>query len=204
MQDEILKEFRLVGGTALSLCIGHRISIDIDLFTDQSFDATKLYNHLLSNYQAEKMRAVNNGVFGLVEDIKIDLISHQYPWLKQVNEIDKIRMASLEDIGAMKVHAIVQSGSRLKDFVDIYYLLEKLSINELINAYNQKYPEANRVLAQNSLIYFNDVDFDIPVKLMEDKLNWEVIEKRLKSAHNEKDLVFMPQQQIKRKRGRHM
>lgn len=127
MADEELKNFRLVGGTALSLCIGHRISIDIDLFCNQDFNASGLKEHILHTYRADKLRAVTNGIFGLVENIKLDLIAHQYEWLRPVREVEGIRMASLEDIGAMKVHAIVQNGSRLKDFVDVHYFLEQFS-----------------------------------------------------------------------------
>ncbi len=193
MQDEELKNFRLVGGTALSLCMGHRISIDIDLFTNQDFDAPKLYERLQNYYKGEKLRAIKNGVFGLIDDIKIDLIAHQYPWLKPVNEIEGIRMASLEDIGAMKVHAIVQSGSRFKDFVDVYYLLEHLSNKELIDTYQKKYPDTNPVLAQNALIYFSDIDFDIPVNLMEKKLDWNKIARRLQIANLDNEKLFKPE-----------
>ena len=93
MLDEELKDFRLVGGTALSLCLGHRVSIDIDLFCNQVFNAPKLSEHLLTNYKGEKIRAIKNGVFGLIENIKLDLIAHQYQWLKPVNEVEGIRMA---------------------------------------------------------------------------------------------------------------
>ncbi len=202
MQDENLKNFRLVGGTALSLCIGHRISIDIDLFTNQDFDAPKLYNHLLNSYKGEKLRAIKNGVFGLFEDIKIDLISHQYPWLQPVNKVEEIRMASLEDIGAMKVHAIVQSGSRLKDFVDVYYLLEHLSNEGLIKAYQSKYPEANSALAQKALIYFSDIDFDIPVNLIKKQLDWKIIERRLQLASLDNKKIFKAERKNIQRKGR--
>lgn len=190
MSDEKLKDFRLVGGTALSLCIGHRISIDIDLFNDQGFDASSLKEHLEKTYKTDRLTAITNGVFGLIENIKVDLITHGYDWIKPVVEREGIRMASFEDIGAMKVHAIVQSGSRVKDFVDIYHLLEHFSINQLVSFYEEKYPEANRVLGENSLVYFDDVDFDIPVKLTSGELDWKQIENRLKEAYLNKKKVF--------------
>ena len=190
MLDEVFNEFRLVGGTALSLYIGHRISIDIDLFSDTDFDAAKLSEHLDSHYRAEKTQTLKNGAFSLVENIKVDLIAHQYPWLFPVNNVDGIRMASIDDIGAMKVHAVVQSGNRIKDFVDIHYLLEYRSLNQLINSYQQKYPDANRVLAQNAILYFSDIDFDIPIKLIKQPLAWGKVEERLAAASRNKDMVF--------------
>jgi hypothetical protein len=192
MSDEKLKDFRLVGGTALSLCIGHRISIDIDLFTDQSFDAYLLKEYLEKTYNTDRLIAITNGVFGLIENIKVDLITHRYIWVKPVVELEGIRMASLEDIGAMKLHAIVQSGSRLKDYVDVYYLLERFSMNQLVSFYEEKYPESNRVLARNGLIYFDDIDFDIPVKLVNSDLNWKTMELRLKAAHLDRQTIFEP------------
>lgn len=124
-KDARLDEFVLVGGTALSLQIGHRISIDIDLFSDKPFDAANIASHLQKNYSAESVKTLKNGVFCFIEDIKVDVMSHQYPWVKDLIVSEGIRMVSLEDIGAMKLHAIVQSGSRLKDFIDIYFLLEQ-------------------------------------------------------------------------------
>ena len=190
MSDEKLKDFRLVGGTALSLCIGHRISIDIDLFNDQKFDATSIKEHLQETYNTDRLIAITNGVFGLIDNIKVDLITHQYNWLQPVNKVDGIRMASLEDIGGMKVHAIVQSGSRLKDFVDVYHLLEHFSMNQLVSFYAEKYPEANRILAENSLVYFEDIQFDVPVNLTNRAADWKQMSQRLMEAYLNKQSVF--------------
>jgi len=75
MSDEKLKDFRLVGGTALSLCIGHRISIDIDLFNDQDFDASSIKEHLQGNYTTDRLNAITNGVFGFIDNVKVDFVS---------------------------------------------------------------------------------------------------------------------------------
>lgn len=55
-------------------------------------------------------KAIKNGLFGFINDIKIDLIAHQSPLIQPLQETEEIRMASLQDIGAMKLHAIVQNG----------------------------------------------------------------------------------------------
>jgi hypothetical protein len=191
MDDEEFKEFRLVGGTALSLYIGHRISIDIDLFCNTDFNAVKISKHLNSTYKGAKTQALKNATFSLVNNIKVDLIAHQYPWLKPSNNIDDIRMASLDDIGAMKVHAIIQSGNRLKDFIDVYFLLEHRSFSQLINVYEQKYPDANRILAHNAMVYFKDIDFDAPVKLI-NSMHWDRIAARLMKASRNKETIFKP------------
>lgn len=144
MADEQLKDFYLVGGTALSLMIGHRISIDIDLFTDKDFDAPLVAEYLKSQYETE-VRSVNkNSVSGFMEGIKFDLISHRYPHVKPIEIRDGIRMLSLNDIAAMKVNAIVGNGTRIKDFIDIYYLLKELSYRQIIESYVKKYPDVSR------------------------------------------------------------
>jgi len=131
MADENLKEFRLVGGTALALIIGHRISIDIDLFTDKPFDAEKLGSILTAKYKLDSLETDRNTINCFIDDVKVDCIAHCYPWIKPIQEIEGIRMASLEDIAAMKLNAIVQDGSRMKDFIDIYMLLEQQSLCKL-------------------------------------------------------------------------
>jgi len=124
MDDEKLNDFNLVGGTALSLLIGHRLSIDIDLFTGRDFDAQQMLHQLKDNHGADTGSFTKNAVFTFIDDIKIDVIAHKYPQIKPVETIEGVRLASIEDIGAMKLHAILQSGSRIKDFIDIYFLLE--------------------------------------------------------------------------------
>ena len=119
MSDDKFKDFNLVGGTALAIQISHRLSIDIDLFSTTPFNAFELGHHLTSNYDAQEVRTLTNAVFCFVNDIKIDLISHQYPLVEKIDILDEIRMVSLLDIGAMKLNAIYNSGKRLKDFVDM-------------------------------------------------------------------------------------
>ena len=182
MADAELQDFFMVGGTALSLLIGHRISIDIDLFTEKDFNAGSLRLYLEQNHQMADAKTIGNGVFGFIDNVKIDIIAHKYPLIKPLEIIDGIRMSSLEDIGAMKLNAIAGSGNRLKDFVDIYYLLEHRSFQFLGTAYEQKYPNVNIQIAGNSLLYFTDIDHSVYIKLMNGKVEWRQIDKRLHQA----------------------
>ena len=79
MKDDKLKEFILVGGTALGLKIGHRLSVDIDLFSTTDFAPNSLEDYLQNNYDAEITRIANNTVLAYIKDIKVDLIAHKYP-----------------------------------------------------------------------------------------------------------------------------
>ena len=131
MKDEMLKDFNLVGGTALSLQIGHRLSLDIDLFTTKGFDEQELLKHLVTKYPAVLINDMfNNTVLLDIDKIKVDILSHQYPWQKPIETKDGIRLASLEDIGAMKLHAIFQSGTRIKDFIDMHFLVQRLTLKK--------------------------------------------------------------------------
>ena len=180
--DHKLRDFFMVGGTALSLLIGHRISVDIDLFTQKDFDAVSLKQYLEQDYKMTDAKAIKNGVFGFINNIKIDLLAHQYPLIKPLQEIEGIRMLSLEDIGAMKLHAIVNSGNRYKDFIDIFLLLEHRPLMVLAKAYENKYPNVNIQMAKNALVYFKDIDNSVPVKLIKEPVKRKVLEDRLRNA----------------------
>jgi hypothetical protein len=182
MADEKLTDFNLVGGTALSLMLGHRISIDIDLFTDQKFSGDQLRNHLDQFYQAEFKSVKDNAVTGFIEDVKFDLILHPYQKIMPIISPEGIRMESLFDIAAMKINAIVGNGSRIKDFIDIHYLLKVLSCEQIINSYLNKYPGVSKEMAKLSLRYHKDIDFTTTVTLMDDKLKWKDIEKSINNS----------------------
>lgn len=182
MADDHLKEFYLVGGTALALLIGHRISIDIDLFTDQEFDAIEIAEYLKNNYHTDLNSISKNSVSGFIEDIKFDLISHKYTQIKPLLIIDGIRMLSLYDIAAMKVNAIVGNGTRIKDFLDIHYLLKEMSYQDIIESYLKKYPDVNAGVARASLLYHKDIDFTVSVTMLKEELKWKDVEKSIKKT----------------------
>lgn len=92
MADDRFNEFNLVGDTALALKVGHRLSIDIDLFSTKAFDPSELVEHLIATYNATQLRSFTNQVFCFINDIKIDLISHQYPLVGDVEISEGIRM----------------------------------------------------------------------------------------------------------------
>lgn len=102
MNDAAFARFLLVGGTSLSLQLGHRVSIDLDLFCNESFDEQKLSEYLRSEYKFELDFIDKGAVKGEIGSVKIDCIAHKYPWLKNPIEINGIRLAGYEDLAAMK------------------------------------------------------------------------------------------------------
>jgi hypothetical protein len=177
-----LKEFYLVGGTSLALQIGHRNSIDIDLFTQNDFQAEELESVLKHKFTFTATLFKKNTVLASVNGIKTDFIKHDYPILKPPLQEEGITLISKEDIAAMKLHAIIQSGKRLKDFIDVYYLLEYFSMNEMIEFFSKKYSYTNPVIALRAVTFFDDIDENIdPPKLLK-PLTTEQIKKRIQEA----------------------
>ena len=181
MQDRELLAFNLVGGTALSLKLGHRKSIDIDLFTAKDFNAGKIAKHLVTSYNAEISGTLKNGVFSYIQNVKVDVMAHRYP-VDKIEVIDGIRMVSLEDIGAMKLNAILYNGTRLKDFVDVYSLLEQVTLNKITETFEKKYPDVNKEMAHTALLYHNDVNFKQKIDFVGREIKWLEIAARLREA----------------------
>ncbi|MDM1328544.1 nucleotidyl transferase AbiEii/AbiGii toxin family protein [Myroides odoratimimus] len=198
MQDEKLQDFILVGGTALSLQIGHRISIDIDLFSTKDFDYKSISQHLKQKLNANVKEIFNNTILMDINRIKVDIIAHKYPLQKEVLHIDNVRLASLEDIGAMKLHAIFQSGTRIKDFVDMYFLLEHNPLQTYLDVYKNKYG-GNIALASYALTFYENIYRDFEVTLMNGKeSNWDRMKERLEKAVDNPSFKFDLESDIKK------
>lgn len=177
-----LSETRLVGGTALALQLGHRISIDLDIFGkwDYSINLFDLFSEIGT---VEKVNATPNGrmAFFYINGIKVDCVSYdKYPWLSPAIEENGIRLADIKDIGAMKINAIINRGTR-KDFIDLARLLEAYPLNEIFMWYQEKYSDANPALGVRSLSYFDDAE-TMPVPKMLIPLDWELVKSRITQA----------------------
>lgn len=206
MDDEILKDFFLVGGTALSLQIGHRISIDIDLFSTTSFDEDKILTHLEPNYNFQLDYQAKNTLKGEINGVKIDLITHNYPLINPLINVEDVRMASALDIAAMKLNAISGNGTRLKDFIDIAYLSSSLSLIQMVDGYEHKYKTRNPTIVIKSLDYHHDINFEEPIEMLNGKFSWKEIENRIKQMTLQPtqifpEIKFEQKQIIKRGRG---
>lgn len=192
MEDEQLKDFFLVGGTALSLLIGHRQSIDIDLFCLHGFDENEMLAYLERAWGFKLDYQGTNTLKGQIEKVKVDFITHAYPLVENIEELDSIRFAGLMDIAAMKLNAIVGNGTRVKDFIDIAYLSAYLSLNEMLEAYAQKYKTRNIVMVLKSLEYQVDIDHVEPIRLIGGKYDWDKIEVRLRQMLKDPEDALYP------------
>ncbi|MBF4470927.1 nucleotidyl transferase AbiEii/AbiGii toxin family protein [Flavobacterium sp. HJJ] len=184
MKDQMLKDYILVGGTALALRLGHRLSVDIDLFTTKDFNPQMMLQYLQRTYDVKEKesRLHNNTVLTYIKNIKVDIVTHKYPLLHAVEQKEGIRMISNEDIGAMKLHAIHQSGQRYKDFVDMYFLLEEKPLKFYLEAYQRKYDKDPYWASIGLNTYDKITTFDGVDMLKDKEQNWKDIQKRLELA----------------------
>lgn len=180
MRDDKFSKFVLVGGTSLALQIGHRVSVDLDLFTNIPFDENEFRFYLERNYRLQTDFIAKGTVKGEIDSIQIDCINHEYAIIEPVIEEDSIRLMSLADICAMKLNAISGNGTRIKDFIDIAYLSAHFSLNDMLDFYERKY-SANSMLPLKTITFFEEINFDEPIKMVGGtKFNWSKIENRLK------------------------
>jgi hypothetical protein len=178
-----LKEFYLVGGTALALQLNHRNSIDIDLFTSNDFQNDTIINHITSHqFDFDVKFNFKNTIIGFINEVKVDFICHAYPLVLPPFTEEGITFLSLQDIAAMKLNAISNSGKRLKDFIDVYFLLEHFSLHEMIEFYTVKYPRFNPLIPLKAINYFDDIDLAIDPPQLREKLALSKIKERIQDS----------------------
>ena len=154
-----LSEFVLVGGTNLSLKFGHRISIDLDLFTDKPFDLDEVFTGIIKTLpQTIKLDQRKQTIWLNIDGIKVDIILHQYPYLRPIEIIDGVRFMSVEDVIPMKLEAMATRGVK-KDFWDINELLNHYSLPQMIEFYQVKYPNSDVGHVLLSMTYFVDAEY---------------------------------------------
>lgn len=184
MHEKLFDPFRLVGGTSLSLQLGHRMSDDIDLFTDEPYDSldfTTIDKFLRNTFEYVSDLApgpVGMGVSYLVghskdESVKLDLF-YTDTFIQPALEIGCYRFATVEEIIAMKID-IVQRKARKKDFWDLDELLEKYSIEQMIALHEKRYPHSHEeTLIRKNFVDFERADEDFTPICLKGK-HWELI-----------------------------
>jgi predicted nucleotidyltransferase len=184
MQNDLFQPFRLVGGTSLSLQIGHRMSDDIDLFSDHPYESIAF--EAIDNFLRKTFGYVSDlptgpvgmGVSYLVghtkdDTVKIDLF-YTDPFIQPTLQIGPYRLATVEEIIAMKID-IVQRKARKKDFWDLDELLNTYSIEQMIALHKQRYPynHDEKLICEN-FIDFERADEDFTPICLKGK-HWELI-----------------------------
>jgi hypothetical protein len=184
MHQEELKDFRLVGGTSLSLQLGHRMSVDIDLFTDLLYDSIDFntIDQLMKSLFpiVQEGSGGNNSMgktyfVGISEEnlVKIDLF-YTDQFVYPVIDVEGIRISGKEEIAAMKLE-IVGYGGRKKDFWDIHELVDHFSISDMISFHRKRHPYSHSKEHLISMMTnFESADDDFNPKCLRNK-HWELI-----------------------------
>ena len=188
--EPLLQTFNLVGGTALALRLGHRKSIDLDLFTREEFDLEELKAMLTENYGLKVSYERNQTLKGFIDGVMIDCIRFDYPHLQAPDIVEGLRLESVPDIIAMKLSAIAQNGTHVKDFIDIAVLSTRYSLDRMLEFYSLKFPNANVLMPVKALTFFDEIDFNESVVMTSGKFDWKRIAKRLNEMVRNSKKVF--------------
>ena len=180
MQVQEFKPLRLTGDTALALQLGHRRSADIDLFGEYSEDTD--FGNLVSSINTKNtwvIRSPGVNIFN-VDGIKVQFKNYLYHWLENEVVETNLRLAGISDIAAMKLKDLSDWGAK-KDFVDLYFILQKYSFEIVLGFYRQKYDEDDVIPALKNIADFIDADSDnsnMPPLLKQ--ANWTKIKAKIK------------------------
>lgn len=152
--------FYLAGGTGLALQIGHRDSVDFDFFMQEHFNTFTVYTELLELFESRKLVKTleeKDSLNVIVDNtIKLSLLRYPYALLNSCIDEKYMRIASIEDIGCMKLSTI--SGRAIeKDYIDLYFILKQIPLSTLLEKAKQKMPDLDRNLVLKSLVYFDDM-----------------------------------------------
>ena len=155
------KDFGLVGGTAIALHIGHRESIDFDLFTVNEFDSGKIKRKITNDFNVEKVFVNEADEYtALISGVKITFL--HYPFnIEFKNNLDNvIKVADLLTLAAMKAYALGRR-AKWKDYVDMYFIFKNFhSIAEVIGKAGEIFSsEFNEKIFRAQLAYFEDIDY---------------------------------------------
>jgi hypothetical protein len=177
--DLVFQGMRLAGGTALALQLGHRLSVDIDLFGHLKSDELSVSQSLSRMGKIIQLKKSTNINIYVVNNIKVDIVNYPYQWLEPALDDSGITLAGLKDIAAMKLAAIAGRGKK-KDFIDVFFLLDHFTLAEMVDLFVRKYPDGTELIVLKSLTWFEDADKDeMPFMLLD--CDWESVKKKINS-----------------------
>ncbi|MEW6455900.1 MAG: nucleotidyl transferase AbiEii/AbiGii toxin family protein [Acidobacteriota bacterium] len=172
----VLKNFYLAGGTGLSFHLKHRISDDLDFFSQKEINTEEIIQKIKKRGKFKLIREEWGTVIGTLNNVRISFFTYQYPLLKQLKNFKNVNVADIIDIALMKISSISSRGNK-RDFIDLYFICkEVISLEELLNLFDKKYREIeyNKSHIIKSLVYFEDAERE-PMPDMLVKVNWDEI-----------------------------
>jgi hypothetical protein len=177
-KSALAQDFYLAGGTALALQIGHRLSVDLDFFSPIHRDIPALLD-ALRNALAPFSIVLADSSWGnlalMANGVRVGFYGYGYELVSPPGYVEGVKLASLADIGLMKLDALLGRASR-KDFHDLYAICQRLSLEQLLDLAPRKYPAVRDFAAQAArhMVYFERAEQEKPVPLIED-VAWETV-----------------------------
>lgn len=176
-QTKIGARFYLAGGTALSLQLGHRRSVDLDFFSlteDIPTIRTALEESLAVFYPTLADSAWGNLVY-LAKDVRVGFYGYGFPLVAPLVEIENLRLASIEDIALMKLDALLSRAAR-KDFYDLYFICQKIPLRKLFDLAPKKYANVRdfEVQTVKRLVYFENAEADMDPVFFQ-PISWQTV-----------------------------
>lgn len=169
-----LSNFQLAGGTSLSLQIGHRISYDLDFFSESFIPNEQILEALNGIGKIQVTSQFKRILVLFIDGIKVDFVRHNYKNIEPPLLIDTIKLTGLKDIAAMKINAITGRGRR-RDFIDLYCLLKTFTLNQIFEFYSTRFTDGNTLMATRSLTFFNDAENDPEIQWMKNPISWDEV-----------------------------
>lgn len=181
--EKFIKDFGLVGGTAIALQIGHRRSIDFDFFSNREFNNVRIRKMIIkSGYKINKVYKDETGQFTFFVN-NVQLTFFHYPFkVEFLEHFEKIlRMPDLLTLAAMKAYALGRR-AKWKDYVDLYFIINKYhSIKKIVKRSKDIFKgEFNERIFREQLTYFKDLNYSEEVIYMKNfKTDDKIIQKEL-------------------------
>lgn len=175
----ISAQFYLAGGTALAIHLGHRMSIDLDFFSRSDFSIEKIKKELSLLGDVVVNDQEDGTLNASLDGVKISFLRYDYAQLYPYVVFENVNLADERDIAAMKIDAASSRGSK-KDFIDLYFLLEKYSLVELIVFFEKKFSDIkyNKLHILKSLVYFSDAEAE-PMPMMLKEVSWQKVKEKI-------------------------
>lgn len=173
-----MREFYLAGGTGAALQLGHRVSEDLDFFTREPLDTRLLIQQLKKVGTLELQTEAPGTVLGIINGTRVSFLAYDYRLLEPMQSLARVRVASLVDIGLMKLTAVSQRGSR-RDFVDLLFICQQIRpLTDLLALMPAKFDGTNYNLPHilRSLVFFEDAEAE-PMPRMLKPVRWSQIKR---------------------------
>ncbi len=177
-----LESFALGGGTSLALRMGHRVSVDLDFFTNINFNTNSVFQIITKKFStAELLFEQNQTMIFTINDIKVDFVLYPFPWLNAFDITEGIRLLSVEDLIPMKLQAASNRTAK-KDYWDIASLLKDYPLSEMMKIFSSKFPQIDIGFIIHSLTDFEKADTEIDPDTNDNETTWDKIKMQLTDA----------------------